>query len=140
MLSGLEILLRYPVVLRMLVQSNRRIETPTDSASFWVQVQTATHNLLSSSLVCCFNEYSLPTLSYLFPSITVSKLCAKNKINWGGSNYVRSSGRSPQEDWPRAERIRERGRNATSSTFNIYLSILVFPGYCLLVFLFQFEH
>ena len=89
--------------------------------------------------MCCFNEYSLPALSCLFPSITVSKLCAKNKINWGGSNYVRSSGRSPQEDWPRAERIRERGRNATSSTFNIYLSILVFPGYYLLVFLFQFK-
>ena len=41
------------------------------------------HNLLSSSLVCCSNEYNLPALSRLFPSITVSKAGAKKKHEAG---------------------------------------------------------
>ena len=57
----------------------------------------------------------------------------------GGSNSVWSSRRSPQEHWPRVVRVREHGQDAESNPFNIYLSILVFPGYCLLVFLFQFK-
>ena len=62
-----------------------------------------------------------------------------NRIIKHGSNSVWSSGGSPREDWPRMVRIREHGHDAKRSPFNIYLSILVFPGYCLLVFLFQFK-
>ena len=69
------------------MQSNR-IETPTDSASFWVKVHAATHNLLSSSLEYCSNEYNLPALSRLLTSITISKACMKKKKKETGAFFL----------------------------------------------------